>query len=111
MFPNLDPKKMQALMKQMGINQEEIDAIRVIIEKEDGKIIIENPNVVKIDMKGQENFQISGDVKEISNEDEENSFEEDVKILMEKCNCSKEEAIEALEKSDGDLTEAMMEFE
>lgn len=111
MFPNLDPKKMQALMRQMGINQEEIDAVRVIIEKEDGKIIIENPNVVKIDMKGQENFQISGDIKEISSEDEEDSFEEDVKILMEKCNCSKEEAIEALEKSEGDLTEAMMEFE
>ena len=110
MFPNLDPKKMQALMRQMGINQEEIDAVRVIIEKEDGKIIIENPNVIKIDMKGQENFQISGDVREVNEESEEDSSEEDVKILMEKCNCSEEDAINALKKSNGDLTEAMMEF-
>lgn len=111
MFPNLDPKKMQALMRQMGINQEEIDAVRVIIEKEDGKIIIENPSVIKIDMKGQENFQISGDVREVTEDSKEDGFDEDVKILMEKYNCSREEAVESLEKSNGDLTEAMMKFE
>jgi NACalpha-BTF3-like transcription factor len=31
MFPSIDPKKIQALMKQMGIAQEEIPAKRVII--------------------------------------------------------------------------------
>jgi len=30
---NLDPKKMQAMMKQMGIAQEQIDASRVVMEK------------------------------------------------------------------------------
>jgi len=30
MFPGLNPKKMQAMMKQMGMAQEEIDANRVI---------------------------------------------------------------------------------
>ncbi len=29
MFPNIDPKKMQAVMKQMGISQEEIVLCRV----------------------------------------------------------------------------------
>ena len=48
MMPGLDPKKMQAMMKQMGISNEEINASRVIIEKADGNIIIDNPNVVKI---------------------------------------------------------------
>jgi nascent polypeptide-associated complex subunit alpha len=109
MFPNLNPKKMQALMKQMGINQEEIEALRVVIEKENGKIVIENPNIIKIDMQGQENYQISGEVKEIENEENNNS-EEDIKIIMEKCNCSKEEAINALKNADGDLTEALMEL-
>lgn len=111
MFPGLNPKKMQAMMKQMGINQEEIDAVRVIIEKENSKIIIENPNVIKIDMQGQENYQISGDVREIeASKDDEEKFEEDVKILMEKCNCLEEEARNALKKANGDLTEAMVEF-
>ena len=33
---NIDPKKMQAMMKQMGISQEDIPSSKVIIEKEDG---------------------------------------------------------------------------
>lgn len=92
-------------MKQMGIKQEEIDALRVIIEKEDGKIIIENPSVLKIDMQGNESFQISGDVREI----EEKYNENDVKTVMEKTGCSKEQAIKALEKT-GDLAEAILEL-
>ena len=108
MFPNLDPKKMQAVMKQMGINQEEIDASRVIIEKSDNsKIIIENPSVIKIKMQGNESFQISGDVSEEAGE----SFsEEDIKTVIEKTGCSKAEAEEALEKNNGDLAEAILEL-
>ena len=40
MFGGLDPKKMQAMMKQMGIAQEEIDALRVVIECSDKKITV-----------------------------------------------------------------------
>ena len=55
MFGGMDPKKMQAVMKQMGIKQEEIEASRVTIDKIDGtRIVIEEPNVVKIMMQGQE---------------------------------------------------------
>ncbi len=107
MFPNLDPKKMQAVMKQMGINQEEISASKVIIEKEDGnKIIITNPSVTKIKMQGQESFQIAGDIEEL----EENSFsDEDIETIMEKTNCTKEEAENALEET-GDLAEAILKL-
>ena len=111
MFPGLNPKKMQAMMKQMGINQEEIDANRVVIERDDGNIIIENPNVVKIGMQGQENFQITGDVSEGENEVEEvDNINDDIKTLMEKCNCLEEEAKLALEKANGDLTEAILDL-
>lgn len=101
---------MQAMMKQMGINQEEIDANRVVIERDDGNIIIENPNVVKIGMQGQENFQITGEVREESGEPEveEDRTDEDIKTLMEKCNCLEEEAKLALDKANGDLTEAIL---
>jgi len=42
MFGSIDPKKIQAMMKQMGIAQEEIYADRVIIERanNEGRIII-----------------------------------------------------------------------
>jgi nascent polypeptide-associated complex subunit alpha len=105
MFPGLDPKKMQGLMKQMGIAQEEIDATRVIIECEDKNIIINNPSIIKIKMQGQTNFQISGDISE---EEVNNHAEEDIKTIMEKTSCTEKEAKEALEKSGGDLTEAIL---
>ena len=53
MFGGMDPKKMQSVMKQMGISQEEISADRVIIEKEGEIIIIHNPHIVKIKMQEQ----------------------------------------------------------
>ena len=104
MFPNIDPKKMQAVMKQMGINQIEIPTSRVVIEKDDGKnIVIKNPSVVKIKMQGQESFQITGEVSE----EAEKFSEEDVKVVIKKTNCSKEDAINALEET-GDLAEAIL---
>jgi len=104
---NLDQKKMQAMMKQMGISQEEIPASRVIIEKEDKtKIIINNPSVSKIKAQGQESFQISGDVSEIS-EQTDTFSKDDIKTLMAQTGCTEKQAKAALEKT-GDLVEAIM---
>jgi nascent polypeptide-associated complex subunit alpha len=108
MFGGLDPKKMQAMMKQMGMAQEEIDASRVIIEKTDNtKTIIENPSVTKIKMQGQESFQIAGDVSEEAGE--VGVSEEDIKTVIEKTGASEEKSKEALEKT-GDLAEAILEL-
>ena len=99
---------MQAVMKQMGIAQEDIPASRVIIEKtDDSKIIIENPSVTKIKMQGQETFQIAGEISEESNEVE--ISEEDIKTIIEKTNCTEEQAKEALDDT-GDLAEAILKL-
>lgn len=112
MFPSIDPKKMNALMKQMGMAQEEIDAKRVIIECEDKNIIIENPSIMKIKMQGNTNFQISGDIREVeageTEEENEDSSEEDIKTIIEKTGCSEEQAKQALEEAEGDLAEAIL---
>ncbi len=100
----LNPKKMAALMKQMGIDQQEIEADRVIIEREGSKIIIENPSVQKITMQGQSSFQITGDVRE----EAAGIRDEDISLVAEKTGKSKEEARAALEAANGDLTEAIM---
>ncbi len=106
MFPNIDPKKMQAVMRQMGMSQEEIPASKVIIKKEDGnRIIIGNPSVTKIKMQGQETFQVVGNVSE----EEEKFSEEDVRVVMEKTGCTEEDAVNALEET-GDLAEAIMKL-
>jgi nascent polypeptide-associated complex subunit alpha len=104
MFPGINPKKMQSVMKQMGISQEEINASKVTIEKEDGsKIIIKNPSIIKIKMQGEENFQISGEITESE------ISEEDIKQIIEKTGCSEEKARETLEKTK-DLAEAIIEL-
>ena len=120
MFPGLNPKKMQAVMKQMGIQQQEIDANKVIIETDNENIIINNPSVLKINMQGQTNFQISGDIskegeseseegiEEALDEEEEDKTEEDIKTIMEKVGCLKQEAKMAYEKADRNLTEAIL---
>ncbi|MBU1252649.1 MAG: nascent polypeptide-associated complex protein [Nanoarchaeota archaeon] len=109
MFPGLgglNPKKMQAMMKQLGMSQEEIDASRVVIEKpDDSKLIIENPSVTKMNIQGKEMFQISGDVRE---EAGEKFSEEDVKTVMEKSGSDEARARSALEDSNGDLAEAIL---
>lgn len=108
MFPGMgkiDPRKMQAVMRQMGINQEEIDAQRVIIEKADGRIVIENPSVTRIKMQGQESWQITGE----SREENAGISEEDIKLVMEKTGKSEEEAKQALEET-GDIAEAIVKL-
>lgn len=106
---NINPKKMQSVMKQMGMSQEEISASRVIIEKpDDTKIVIENPSVSRIVMQGQESFQISGEVKEDS--EEVGISEEDIKTVMEKTGSSEEQAKKVLESTDGDLAEAILKL-
>jgi len=109
MLPGLgkiNPKQMQAMMKQMGINQEELEVNKVTIEKIDGsKIIIQPANVQKITMQGQDSFQISGDISEEAGE----AFSsEDIKAVIEKTGKSEEESKQALEKSNGDLAEAIL---
>jgi len=104
----LNPKKMQGLMKQMGISQDEIPTSKVTIEKPDNtKIIFESPSVSKINMQGQEIWQVVGNAKE---ESEELFTEQDVKTVIEKTQCTKHQAQEVLESTKGDLAEAILEL-
>jgi len=101
----MNPKKMQAMMKQLGIKQEEIDAVRVIIEKEDGRIVIENPSVQRIEMQGQESWQVTGE----AHEEDSGLSEEDVRLVMEKTGKSESEVRKVLEET-GDIAEAIVKL-
>ena len=110
MLPNLDPKKMSAIMKQMGISQDEIDATQVIIDKADGRIIIDNPHVVKIKMQGQESFQITGEIREENEQEEsdEKKLESDIQAIVEQTGVSRDIAAIELEKNNGDIAETII---
>lgn len=101
---------MQKAMKKLGIKQEEIEAEAVIIKAHDRDLVIKNPHVSKVNMMGQETFQIVGDVEEVAKETTEIN-EDDIATVIEQTSCSKEEAIEALEQSNGNLAEAILKLQ
>jgi nascent polypeptide-associated complex subunit alpha len=105
MMPGMDPRQMQQMMKQMGIKSEEISAKSVVIETEDSKLIIDNPQVTKISMQGNDSFQISGTIRK-----EESIAEDDVKMVAEQGEVSEEKARQALVEAKGDIAEAIMKL-
>lgn len=110
MMPGMNPRKVQQMMKQMGIQQVEIPASEVIIRSEGKDIVITNPSVQKVNMMGQETFQISGDIHEQEVSTTPEISEEDIKTVMEQANVDKETARKAIEDADGDLAEAIMKL-
>jgi len=100
----INPRQMERMMKQMGMQMAHIDAEEVIIKTPDKEIIISNPDVSKINMMGQETFQITGEVSENPRED---ISEEDVEMVAEQAGVSFEEAKEMLEKTK-DIAEAIV---
>ncbi|OIO25932.1 hypothetical protein AUJ15_02390 [Candidatus Micrarchaeota archaeon CG1_02_55_41] len=108
MFPNVNPKQMGKLMAQMGIKSEEIDAERVVIEKRDGsKIIVKNPSVTKVSMKGQSpTLQVAGEITE-----EAGGEGGDAEIVAKETGCTIEQAEKALKESGGDLAQAIIKVQ
>lgn len=108
MFPGVNPRQMQQMMRKMGIQQVEIDATEVIIRTPTKEIIITNPSVAKVNAMGQENFQISGQVHERSISTTPTISEDDIKTVMDQADVDHETAKKAIESSNGDLAEAIM---
>ena len=109
-MPGMNPRKVQQMMKQMGIQQVDVPATEVIIKTEEKEIIITNPSVQKVNMMGNENFQISGDIEEREISTTPDISEEDVKTVMEQTGKSEDESRKAIEECDGDLAEAIMKL-
>jgi len=105
MLPSLDPKKMEQMLKKLGMKMDNIPANEVIIKTDSGDITIERPQVIKTSMKGQVVFQVSGNVKEQSFSDE------DVKLVMEQTGVKDENKIkQTLQETSGDIVEAIMKL-
>ncbi len=104
----MDPKQLAGLMRQMGIKNEMVPADRVEIIRPDGsKIIVENPQVIQIEMKGQKSFQINGDVTEAQAGTPQ---ETDADLVMKETGCTRKEAENALSEADGDLADAILKL-
>ncbi len=111
MIPGLNSREMLKAMKKLGIKQEEIDASEVIIKCKDKEIIVNNPEVLKVDMAGKETYQISGEVEERESSSEPDISEEDIKTVVEQTNVNHEDALVALKKNKGDIAATIMELQ
>lgn len=107
----LNPREMQKAMKRLGIRQEEIDAEMVIIKMVDKDLVIKNPHVSRVNMMGQETFQVVGEVREAGKNENVEVNEDDMAVVMKQANCSKEEALEALRNSNGNLAKAILRLQ
>ncbi len=110
MFPGMNARKMQQAMKRMGIQQSEIPATEVIIRTESGEIVITNPSVSKVNMMGQETFQISGTIEERDSASSPSISEDDIATVAGQSGASEDEARKALEESEGDIAAAILKL-
>ncbi|MFH1505937.1 MAG: nascent polypeptide-associated complex protein [archaeon] len=110
MMPGVNPRQMRQAMKRMGIQQQAIDAKEVIIRLEDREIVITNPEVAKVNMMGQQTYQIVGEEHERSLDTTPDISEEDVQTVVDQCGCSEKEAKKAIEDAKGDLAEAILKL-
>ncbi|MGI0100421.1 MAG: nascent polypeptide-associated complex protein [Candidatus Micrarchaeaceae archaeon] len=111
MMPNMDPRTMKSLMAKMGIKSSEIDAIRVVIETTDKDIIIENPQVTKIEAQGAISFQVVGDITEGAKAQQANVTEDDISLVAEKTGITDRDLIrEKLEEDNGDIAKAILDL-
>lgn len=110
MFPGVNPRQMNQMMRKMGIQQKEIPAKEVLIRAEDKEIIISNPSVSRVNMMGQDTFQITGDIQERELSTTPDINEDDLKTVMEQANVDEDTARKTIEECDGDLAEAIMKL-
>ena len=105
---NINPRMMKQAMKKMGMKQEEVDAKEVIIKLEDKELVFHNPSVSKVNVMGQESYQVSGDFEERGLDTKAEINEDDIKVVIEQCGCSEEDAENAIKEAEGDLAKAIM---
>ena len=105
----INPRQMNQMMKRLGVNVKEIENVeKVIIQTGDKEYVFENVEVTIMDAQGQKTYQITGNPKIIDRKEE--IKEEDIKLVIEQTGKSEEEAIKALEETNGDIAEAIMKL-
>ena len=91
MLGGMNPAKMQGMMKKMGISQTPLNVRRVVFEMDDTNLVINDPQVLKVMMQGQETYQVTGEAEEESSED---FSEDDVSMVKEQTGKSEDEILE-----------------
>ena len=117
MFPigGRDLAKQLRQLRRMGIDVSMLTGVkRIVIEFEEKDIIIEDPQVAVITVKGQKIYQIIPGTEKVVEGPKEVAVEiseEDIKFVAEQAGVSIEEARAALLETGGDIAQAIMLLE
>jgi nascent polypeptide-associated complex subunit alpha len=113
----MNPKQMKAMMKRMGISQEDIEDVEeVVIKTRTKEIVFKDAAVTSMTVQGQKTYQIVGTPQERARKKEEGHTEEggipdeDIKLVMSQTGCSAAEAKKALQETDGAPAEAILKL-
>jgi nascent polypeptide-associated complex subunit alpha len=109
-MPGMNQRQMQQMMKQMGIQQVDIDATQVIIITPEKRIVIDNPQVSKVNMMGQQTWQVVGPAREERIEVLPEINDDDIETVMAQTGKDKATVIQAIADTDGDLAAAIMKL-
>jgi nascent polypeptide-associated complex subunit alpha len=108
MVPGMNPRQMQQMMRQMGIQQVDVPALQVIILTPDKKIIIDHPQVAKVNAMGQQTWQVVGKAREEALSSTPDITDEDIQTVMDQTGTSRSVSFAAIKDADGDLAEAIL---
>ncbi len=112
----MNPKQMKAMMKRMGINQEDVDDVEeVVIKTKKKEIVFKDAVVTSVTVQGQKTYQIVGTPQERERKSEEAEDEggipqSDIKLVMDQTGCTAVEARKALEETAGAPAEAILKI-
>ncbi|HOB07640.1 MAG TPA: nascent polypeptide-associated complex protein [Methanoculleus sp.] len=110
MYPGkINPKKMKQMMKQMGMEMEELEGVeRVIIQTSAGDYIFDEAQVVATTMQGVTTYQITGEPR--FEEAAPEIPDEDVALVASQTGATEEAARAALIETRGDIAEAILKL-
>jgi len=106
----VSPREAKRMMQRMGLSMGEMPDVQEVVFKTSTKeIIIENPEVAIMEMRGQKIFQVTGEkIVEKLIEKKTTIPEEDIQLVATQAKVSVEEAQAALEQTKGDLAQAIL---
>lgn len=104
----LGDRQTRRMMDRMGINMKEIEGVEEVVIKTASKdIYIRGAAVSEVVAQGNRIFQVMGEVEEVEKQQKKFS-DEDILLVQQQANVTKEKAIMALDESDGEVAKAIL---
>lgn len=109
----MSSRETKRMMKRMGLSMDAMPDVQQVVFKTSIKeIIVEEPEVAMLNLKGQKVFQVTGGKiteKALVIEEKKATIpEEDIRLVADQTGKSMEEARQALGESGGDLAKAIL---